>query len=156
MSKMQDITLQASDDTLYTVLDAIEAHLCRNGCPDEVRTELLISVEEIYVNIAHYAYGGKAGEATVQMEVTQDPRICRVVFRDRGVPYNPLEKEDPDLSLSAEEREIGGLGIYMVKQYMDKIEYRYEDGCNILTIEKLLPLPSEPPETEDTDSRHTP
>lgn len=156
MSKMQDITLQASDDTLYTVLDAIEAHLCKNGCPDEVRTELLISVEEIYVNIAHYAYKGKAGEATVQMEVTQDPRICRVVFRDRGVPYNPLEKEDPDLSLSAEERKIGGLGIYMVKQYMDKIEYRYEDGYNILTIEKRLPLPSEPPETEDTDSIHNP
>ena len=156
MNKMQDITLQASDDTLYTVLDAIEAHLCKNGCPDSVKTEVLISVEEIYVNIAHYAYGGKAGEATVQMEVTQNPRICRVVFRDRGVPYNPLEKEDPDVSLSAEEREIGGLGIYMVKQYMDKIEYRYEGGYNILTIEKHLPLPSGAPETADTDSRHSP
>ena len=156
MNKMQDITLQASDDTLYTVLDAIEAHLCKNGCPDSVKTEVLISVEEIYVNIAHYAYGGKAGEATVQMEVTQNPRICRVVFRDRGVPYNPLEKEDPDVSLSAEEREIGGLGIYMVKQCMDKIEYRYEDGYNILVIEKHLPLPEVSPETEDTDSTHSP
>ena len=156
MNKMQDITLQASDDTLYTVLDAIEAHLSKNGCPDSVKTEVLISVEEIYVNIAHYAYGGKAGEATVQMEVTQNPRICRVVFRDRGVPYNPLEKEDPDVSLSAEEREIGGLGIYMVKQCMDKIEYRYEDGYNILTIEKHLPLLEESPETEDTDSTHSP
>ncbi len=156
MNKMQDITLQASDDTLYTVLDAIEAHLCKNGCPDSVKTEVLISVEEIYVNIAHYAYGGKAGEATVQMEVTQNPRICRVVFRDRGVPYNPLEKEDPDVSLSAEEREIGGLGIYMVKQCMDKIEYRYEDGYNILVIEKHLPLSEESPETEDTDSTHSP
>lgn len=161
MDRMQDITLQASDDTLYTVLDAIEAHLCKNGCPDSVKTEVLISVEEIYVNIAHYAYGGKEGEATVQMEVTQNPRICRVVFRDRGIPYNPLEKEDPDISLSAGEREIGGLGIFMVKQCMDKITYRYEDGCNILTIEKYLPLPedtppSESPQTEDSDSTHIP
>ena len=139
MDKMQDLKLQASDDTLYTVLDAIEAHLTRNGCTDEVKTEVLISVEEIYVNIAHYAYEGKPGEATVQMEVTQYPRVCRVVFQDRGVPYNPLEKEDPDVSLSAEEREIGGLGIFMVKQCMDKVEYRYENGYNILAIEKHLP-----------------
>ncbi|MCI9436345.1 MAG: ATP-binding protein [Lachnospiraceae bacterium] len=156
---MQDITLQASDDTLYTVLDAIEAHLCKNGCPDAVKTQVLISVEEIYVNIAHYAYGGDKGEATVQMEVTQNPRICRVVFKDRGIPYNPLEKEDPDISLSAGEREIGGLGIFMVKQCMDKITYRYEDGYNILAIEKHLPLPedippSESPGTGDTGLTH--
>ena len=67
-----------------------------------------------------------------------NPKSCRIVFRDRGVPYNPLEKTDPDITLSAEEREIGGLGIYMVKQSMDKVEYRYEDGCNILTIEKNI------------------
>ena len=161
MDRMEDITLQASDDTLYTVLDAIEAHLCKNGCPDSLKTEVLISVEEIYVNIAHYAYGGKEGMATVQMEVTQNPRICRVVFKDRGIPYNPLEKEDPDISLPEEEREIGGLGIFMVKQCMDKVEYRYEDGYNILVIEKHLPLPEgtppqESPETEDTDSTHSP
>ncbi len=159
MDRMQDITLQASDDTLYTVLDAIEAHLCKNGCPDAVKTQVLISVEEIYVNIAHYAYGGDKGEATVQMEVTQNPRICRVVFKDRGIPYNPLEKEDPDISLSAGEREIGGLGIFMVKQCMDKITYRYEDGYNILAIEKHLPLPedippSESPGTGDTGLTH--
>lgn len=159
MDKMQDMTLQASDDTLYTVLDAIEAHLTKNGCPDDIKTEVLISVEEIYVNIAHYAYEGKPGEATVQMEVTQNPKVCRVVLKDRGIPYNPLEKEDPDVSLSAEEREIGGLGIFMVKQYMDRVEYRYENGYNILTIEKHLPPagdipPSESPETEDTGSTH--
>lgn len=93
MNKMQDLTLLASDDTLYTVLDAIEAHLQNSGCPEEIRTEVLISVEEIYVNIAHYAYQGKPGEATVQMEVTQNPKVCKVVLKDRGVPYNPLEKK---------------------------------------------------------------
>lgn len=150
MNKMQDLTLQASDDTLYTVLDAIEAHLDKCGCPQETKTEILICVEEIYVNIAHYAYGGKEGEATVQMEVTQNPRVCRVVFRDRGIPYNPLEKEDPDVTLSAEEREIGGLGIFMVKQCMDRMEYEYRDGYNILAIEKDL-HPLESPGTRDND-----
>lgn len=135
---MENLKLQANDDTLYTVLDAIEAHLDANDCPNDVKTRILIAVEEIYVNIAHYAYGGNEGEALVQMDVSQDPRCCQVVFRDKGIPYNPLEKEDPDISLSAGEREIGGLGIYMVKQYMDKVEYRYEDGYNILTIEKRL------------------
>lgn len=148
MDKMQDLTLQASDDTLYTVLDAIEAHLDRNGCPDSIKTEILISVEEIYVNIAHYAYEGRPGEATVQMEITQNPGRCRVVFKDRGIPYNPLEKEDPDLQLSAEEREIGGLGIFMVKQYMDQVEYQYKDGCNILAIEKAFPHSGDIPLSE--------
>jgi len=138
MDRMEDLNLQASNDTLYTVLDAIEAHLAKNGCPDAVKTEVLIAVEEIYVNIANYAYGGQKGEATVQMDVSQDPKLCRVVFKDKGIPYNPLEKKDPDISLSAEEREVGGLGIYMVKQYMDKVEYQYKDGYNILVIEKKL------------------
>lgn len=138
MDKMQDIKLKASNDTLYTVLDAIEEHLDKNNCPADVKTEVLIAVEEIYVNIANYAYGGKAGNAIVQMDVSQNPKLCRVTFTDWGVPYNPLEKEDPDISLSAEEREIGGLGIYMVKQSMDKIEYEYRDGCNILSIEKKI------------------
>ncbi len=138
MDKMQDLNLQASDDTLYQVLDAIEEHLDRNGCPQDIKTQVLISVEEVYVNIAHYAYGGKPGKATVQMEVTQNPKVCRVVFRDRGIPYDPLKKEDPDITLSAEERQIGGLGIFMVKQAMDKVEYEYKDGCNILAIEKRI------------------
>lgn len=143
MSKMQDLKLEASNDTLYTVLDAIEAHLEKNGCPKEVKTEVLIAVEEIYTNIASYAYGGKTGEATVQMEVVQNPKMCRVVFRDQGIPYNPLEKDDPDILLSADERDIGGLGIYMVKQSMDRVEYRYREGCNILVIEKNFELSAE-------------
>ncbi len=135
---MEDLKLRASDKTLYKVLDTIEARLDASECPSDVKTMILIAAEEIYVNIAHYAYGGDEGEAVVQMEVCQDPRYCRVVFRDKGAPYNPLEKKDPDISLSATERDIGGLGIFMVKESMDKVEYRYENGCNVLTIEKNL------------------
>ena len=135
---MQEMRLQASDETLYTVLDEIERQLVKNNCPEVLKSIMLIAVEEIFVNIAHYAYGGKSGEAIINLDIKQDPKCCRVEFRDRGIPYNPLEKADPDITLSAEEREIGGLGIYMVKQSMDKVEYRYEDGCNILTIEKSI------------------
>ena len=135
---MQEMRLQASDETLYTVLDEIERQLVKNNCPEVLKSIMLIAVEEIFVNIAHYAYGGKSGEAIINLDIQQDPKCCRVEFRDHGIPYNPLEKADPDITLSAEEREIGGLGIYMVKQSMDKVEYRYEDGCNILTIEKSI------------------
>ena len=135
---MQEMRLQASDETLYTVLDEIERQLVKNNCPEVLKSIMLIAVEEIFVNIAHYAYGGKSGEAIINLDIKQDPKCCRVEFRDHGIPYNPLEKADPDITLSAEEREIGGLGIYMVKQSMGKVEYRYEDGCNILTIEKSI------------------
>ena len=135
---MKELRLQASDETLYTVLGEIEQQLDANSCPEVLKSIMLVAVEEIFVNIAHYAYGGNPGEAVIGLDVIPNPKSCRVVFRDKGVPYNPLEKEDPDITLSAEDRAIGGLGIYMVKQSMDKAEYRYEDGYNILTIEKSL------------------
>ncbi len=144
---MEELRLQASDETLYTVLDAIEKQLDANECPETIKSIMLIAVEEIFVNIAHYAYGGKSGEAVVNLDIRNDPKSCRVVLQDRGIPYNPLEKADPDITLSAEERDIGGLGIYMVKQSMDRVEYRYEDGCNILMLEKNLE-PAEPEQKE--------
>lgn len=135
---MKELKLIASDDTLYTVLDEIKQHLTENNCPEELMTPILIAAEEVYVNIAHYAYGGKPGEAKVNIEVAPDPKRCRLVFVDKGIPYNPLEKEDPDITLSADERQIGGLGIFFVKEIMDKVEYEYKDGCNILSLEKAL------------------
>ena len=135
---MEELKLQASDATLQDVLGTIENHLLEQGCDRILITQILMAAEEIYANIAHYAYGGESGDAVVQMEVTPDPKSCRITFRDHGIPYNPLEKEDPDVTLSAEEREIGGLGIYLVKEAMDRVEYEYKDGCNILTIEKSL------------------
>lgn len=135
---MKELKLKASDDTLYTVLDEVKEHLKQNGCPDDILNSILIAAEEIYVNIAHYAYGGKPGTAWVGIDVGADTNMCRLVFKDEGKPYNPLEKEDPDITLPAEEREIGGLGIFMVKEIMDKVEYEYKDGHNILTMEKKI------------------
>ena len=135
---MKELTLTACDDTLYTVLDEIKKLLVADNCPEEIMTPILIAAEEVYVNIAHYAYGGKPGEAKVKIDVSPDPKCCRLVFRDKGIPYNPLEKEDPDITLSADERQIGGLGIFFVKEIMDKVEYEYKDGYNILSVEKSL------------------
>ena len=100
--------------------------------------QVQIAVEEIFVNLAHYAYGSEQGTATIRVEVGGDPLQVIITFIDQGVPYDPLKKEDPDISLSAEERQIGGLGIFMVKKSMDDVKYEYKDGKNILTISKKI------------------
>mgnify|MGYP003080580628 CR=1 FL=1 len=97
-----------------------------------------IAIDEVFSNIAHYAYHPSVGSATVKIEVIEEPMSVVITFIDGGTPYNPLEKEDPDITLSAEEREIGGLGIFMVKKSMDSIDYEYKDGQNILRIKKNI------------------
>ena len=142
-TNMKELKLEASDDTMHAVQDAVKKFLEAQKCSDEMLTSILVAVEEIYINIAHYAYGGRPGEAVVQMELDSNPDKLRIVFRDHGIPYNPLKKEDPDITLSADERPIGGLGIFMVKEFMDSVDYRYEDNQNVLIIEKNLTPKSE-------------
>ena len=96
-----------------------------------------MAVEEIFVNIANYAYDNEPGD--VWISVSTDELGATVEFRDSGVPFDPLQKEDPDITLSAEKRPIGGLGIFMVKKNVDDISYEYRDGQNILRMKKLLP-----------------
>jgi anti-sigma regulatory factor (Ser/Thr protein kinase) len=97
-----------------------------------------IAIDELFSNIAHYAYNPETGDATVRVEVVEDPMAVVITFIDKGIPYDPLKKADPNTALSAEEREIGGLGIFMVKKTMDDITYEYKDGQNILKIKKKL------------------
>ncbi|MCR5054140.1 MAG: ATP-binding protein [Lachnospiraceae bacterium] len=133
---MKELKLTASDDTLYTVLENIRKLVADTKCSEDDLTSILVSAEEIYVNIAHYAYGGNPGEAVVQMWLTPDKKRCCLTFKDRGMKYNPLEKADPDTTLSGEQRKIGGLGVYMVKNMMDSVSYEYKDGQNIFSMEK--------------------
>ena len=100
--------------------------------------QIALAVEEIFVNIAHYAYAPDKGKATVRVEVSEAPVRVTITFIDSGVPYDPLAKEDPDVNLKAEERKIGGLGIYLTKQVMDDVVYEYKDNQNILTLKKDL------------------
>lgn len=134
---MSTITLPANDALLPQVLDFMTRQLEACACPSELQISILIGVEELFVNIAHYAYPD--GEGTVTMECSHDQTTSPTItctFRDRGIPYNPLERAVPDISLPIAERPIGGLGIFMVQLMADTTHYCYENGENILTFEK--------------------
>lgn len=135
---MKELTLDAIVENIETVIDFVNEQLEAIDCPMKVQVQFSIAIDELFSNIAHYAYNGEIGQATVRVETLEDPRSVVITFIDRGVPYDPLKKEDPDITLSAEEREIGGLGIYMVKKSMDDMRYEYRDGQNILSIQKNL------------------
>ncbi|MBQ2083365.1 MAG: ATP-binding protein [Lachnospiraceae bacterium] len=135
---MKEITVDATLDNIETVTDFIDAELERVDCPPKAMMQINIAVDELFSNIARYAYEPEKGPATVRVEVDPDSPEVVITFLDHGKPYNPLENEDPDITLSAEERGIGGLGIFMVKKTMDEIEYEYRDGKNILRVKKKL------------------
>ena len=107
-------------------------------CPIKAQMQIDIAIDELFGNIAHYAYHPEVGSAAVRVEVTEKPLAVVITFIDNGTPYDPLAAREPDTTLSAEEREIGGLGIYMVKKSMDDISYEYREGKNILKIKKNI------------------
>ena len=135
---MNELIITAETKRLDEVLSFVDEVLEKYGCPTDTQIQIDIAVEEIYVNIANYAYNPEVGEATITCRVEKEPLRVIIEFQDGGVAYNPLDREDPDIELTAEERDIGGLGIYMVKNSMDNVSYRYESGKNIFTIEKKL------------------
>ena len=105
---------------------------------DALRFKLRLSIEEAVENVVRYAYEGGIGWLEAGTSLDKNTLVLTVELRDAGVPFNPLEREDPDITLSAEEREVGGLGIFLCKQMMDSLSYRYEDGNNILTMTKKI------------------
>ena len=135
---MKELTVAATVENIETVTDFVNEQLEALDCPMKAQMQIDIAIDELFGNIAHYAYNPEIGKATVRVEVTEDPLAVVITFIDNGVPYDPLAKADPNTTLSAEEREIGGLGIFMVKKTMDEITYEYKDGQNILAIKKNL------------------
>ncbi len=136
---MRELTIDATVENLDAVSDFINEHLDACGCSMKVQTQIAIVVDELFSNIAHYAYNPEVGPATVCVEVTEgDEPTVSITMIDGGVPYDPQTREDPDITTSADERDGGGLGIFMVKQIMADITYRYEDGKNILTVRKKM------------------
>ncbi len=133
---MKQLTLAADIKNLDQVLAFVHEQLKDSACSPKAKMQLDVAVEEIFVNIAHYAYPEGSGDVILCCEQTEDPKGIRIRFKDRGIPYDPLAKEDPDITLSAEDRAIGGLGIYMVKEMMDTVDYVYQDGQNIFSMEK--------------------
>ena len=135
---MKILEMEAKIDHLSKVLAFVDALLEEHGCSMKTQMQVDVAIEEIFVNVASYAYGGRSGPVTISCHVEGDKPVLSVSFTDEGIPYNPLEKPDPDTSLPLDQRDIGGLGIYMVKKSMDDMKYEYKDGKNILTISKAL------------------
>lgn len=132
------LTVPALRENWGEVSQFLESELERLGGTKEEIFKLLIAAEELYVNISSYAYPEKTGEVEIKLQFLQDPKRVRITLTDQGIPYNPLERIAPDITLSVDEREIGGLGIHMVRTSMDQVQYEFRDGCNIITVEKIL------------------
>lgn len=135
---MKELTITATVENIETVTEFVNEQLEALACPMKAQMQIDIAIDELFGNIAHYAYNPDVGDATVRVEVTEEPLAVIITFIDNGMPYDPLNNADPDITLSAEERQLGGLGIYMVKKTMDRVSYEYRDGQNILTIQKDL------------------
>jgi len=135
---MKEIRLPAKTENLKKVIDFVSSELEIHSCPLRAKFQIELAVEEIFVNIANYAYRPEVGEATVRCSVEGEPLQATAQFFDRGKEYNPLSREAPDTSLPLEDREIGGLGILLVKKNIDTIDYEYREGKNILTIKKKV------------------
>lgn len=135
---MKELDIEALVDNLDKVMEFVDAELEDANCPMKIQMQIDLAVEEIFVNIANYAYDPETGPATVRVEVDPDGSAVRITFIDHGVPYDPLSKSDPDITQAADERQIGGLGIFLVKKTMDDIRYEYVNGSNILTLKKNL------------------
>lgn len=134
---MKELTLPAAVENIEKAVAFVNGQLESAGCPPKTMIQIDVAIDELFGNIAHYAYGKDTGDTTVRVEVTEEPAVI-ITFIDNGIPYNPLKKPDPDVTKDLEEREIGGLGIFMVKKSMDDITYEYKEGQNILRIKKNM------------------
>ena len=133
-----EIEVEAAVDRLPEVLEFVESRLEEAGCAMKTQMQITVSAEEIFVNIASYAYAPESGRARISLEMSREPKQATIIFTDSGRPFDPTAREDPDVTLQAENREIGGLGIFMTKKFMDDVRYEYRDGQNVLTLKKTL------------------
>ena len=135
---MKSITVNADTLKLDEVTGFVMEELEKVDCPAEMQTQIDMVIDEVFSNIAHYAYGDAPGSITVQFDYIPEKECVVLAFCDSGVPFNPLTNEDPDTSLSSMERKVGGLGIYLVKKMMDEVSYERLEGQNMLTVEKII------------------
>ena len=130
------LRIAAETDKLRDVLSFVDGLLEENDCSMKAQMQIEVTLEELFVNIAHYAYPDGSGEAEIRVRFVDG--YVEITLIDSGIPYDPLAKPDPDVTLPVEERAIGGLGIFMSKKLMDDISYEYKDDKNVLTIKKHL------------------
>ena len=136
--RMTNKTFPAKTESLSDVLGFVEEILESYECPMKIKTAICVAIEEVFVNVARYAYPNAEGDMTLHIGFDEQTRSVTFIMSDKGVPFDPLKKPDPDITLSAEEREIGGLGIFITKKTMDSVNYAYENNENILTMIKKI------------------
>ncbi len=142
-SKLKLIQVDADVQNVPVITDFADQFMEENGFPESDRFKVDIAIDEIFSNIAYYAYRGDQGGAAMTIDMSEDPLGVVLKFYDGGFPYNPLAKEDPDVSLPLKDRPVGGLGIMMVKKLMDEVSYEYSGGKNIFTIKKYMSDPKD-------------
>ena len=135
---MKEMTLPAAKESIPRMTAFIDGQLEAAACPVKAQLQIDLVLDEVLSNIAAYAYGAGPGEVTVRFDLEDASRTASITFLDSGCPFDPLARPDPDVTASAEERDAGGLGIYLVKKTMDDVQYRYEKGRNVLTVRKRL------------------
>ena len=137
---MKTIIVKARMNNLEIVTEMVEAFLAFPECSDKTKYQVGVSVEEVFTNIASYAYESEDGEIEISCEMTmvEGKKCICIRFKDRGIPFDPLKQKKPDFRIPFDERKVGGLGIHMVKEFMDDVSYQYEDGYNILAFRKML------------------
>ncbi|MCR5127090.1 MAG: ATP-binding protein [Lachnospiraceae bacterium] len=132
------LTVIATLENYDKVAEFVEGELEIREVPMAAQAQIGIALDEMYTNVAKYAYGDDPGEVTVRLDFTEGITEVKMTIMDCGIPYDPLQRPDPDVSLEAEARQIGGLGIYMVKQLMEEVNYEYRGGMNILRMRKVF------------------
>ncbi|MDD6488772.1 MAG: ATP-binding protein [Clostridia bacterium] len=135
---MKKMEISALSENTYKVIDFIDNELMAHDCDIKTKMQIELVVEEVFVNIASYAYSSQAGNAEITVEISENPKKIIIEFKDSGKKYNPLENQEADTTLPPEKRRIGGLGIFLVKKNTDNVYYQYKNNHNILTLEKLL------------------
>ena len=134
----EELVIEAVVDNLDAVNSFVHKSIEQFEVSKRTLMQLDLVIEEIFVNVASYAYAPNTGSVKILIEVKEEPLTVSLTFIDSGVPYNPLEKSDPDVDLSADDRQIGGLGIFLTKNLVDDISYKFIDGQNILQLTKSL------------------
>ena len=135
---MNEWTFDATIEKIPELTALVDERLEALGCPMKAQMQIDVAIDELFSNVANYAYENGVGRITTRFEFDPDAREVRISFIDSGMPYNPLERDDPDISLPGEKRGIGGLGIFLVKKTMDALRYRFHEGKNIVTIVKKI------------------
>lgn len=135
---MQRFTVDAAIENIPAITDFVNSQLKAHACPLQTQYEIDIAIDEIVSNVARYGYPSGKGEITVQVQWQENPLTVVIVFIDQGIAYNPLRQKEPNLTLCAQERPVGGLGIFMVKHMMDNVQYERRGRENVLSLSKQM------------------